>query len=151
MANKGRKNRYLTEIKPRFDEIREVLKLGVNDKELAAFLDIAPQTLCDYKNRYPEFREFITKCRKIPVYQLKRALFKRATGFDYSEKKVIKRADGTVEETIITKHALPDPASALILLKHWAKDEGWTHDPATLELKKQEFEWKKQQVERGEW
>ena len=56
-----------------------------------------------------------------------------------------------VRTEIYEKQALPDPASAMILLKHWARDEGWTNDPATLELRKQELELKKQKQEEEDW
>lgn len=56
-----------------------------------------------------------------------------------------------IREERYTKAALPDPASAMILLKHWAKDEGWTSDPQQLELRKQELELKKKQIEMEDW
>ena len=46
---------------------------------------------------------------------------------------------------------LPDPASALILLKHWDKETEWTQDPATLKVKKQELELKKKRIENEVW
>ena len=38
----------------------------------------------------------------------------------------------------------------MILLKHWAREEGWTNDPQSLELKKEELELKKEKQE-SEW
>ena len=106
---------------------------------------------CDYKNRYSEFNEFLKKSRKNPILQIKGALFKRACGFQYSEKKIITNELGEVKEEVYIKQALPDPASAMILLKHWAKDEGWTNDPAQLALKKKELELKEKALEAEEW
>ena len=56
-----------------------------------------------------------------------------------------------VQTETYTKYALPDPASAMILLKHWDKENEWTNDPASLELKKQEFEFKKKHIESEDW
>ena len=44
------------------------------------------------------------------------------------------------------RYCMPDPASCMILLKHWAKDEGWTNDPATLALRKKELEIKEREA-----
>lgn len=87
MAKKGRRNKYDTDVRPRFGEIREWIESGATDKEVAANLGIAYGTLYEYKNRYPEFNELYKKARKVPVRQIKAALFKRATGFSYSEKR----------------------------------------------------------------
>ena len=72
-------------------------------------------------------------------------------GFSYKEiKETQSDKNGRTVETY-TKTALPDPACAMILLKHWDKAGGWTNDPATLELKKQEIELKKKESEKNNW
>ena len=148
---KGRKNKYIEEVRPRFNEIAEWCRLGMLDKDIADNLGISKQTFCEYKKRYPELGEFLKKSRKKPVRLVKSALLKRACGFTYSEKKIVTYSDGTkrTEENIRT--ALPDPASCMILLKHWAKEEGWTNDPAALELRREELEFKKEQAAKEEW
>lgn len=173
-AKSGRKSKYETVVKPRLDEIAEMLKLGATDKEIAENLGINKGTFCEYKRRFSEFNEFIKENRKRPVTQIKAALFKRATGFEYVERKKESQfvtlpketresliAEGfdveKIEQPLITKftettkYVVPDPASAMILLKHWAKDEGWTNDPQQLEIKKQELELKKKQIELNNW
>lgn len=170
----GRPNKYETHVKPRFEEVKEWLKLGATDKEIAEHLGVNKATLVEYKHKYPEFNELIKGGRKVPVTEIKASLYKRATGFHYSEKKTVIEYEeysddvknaliemGMEEDKIgqrkmvrvelYDKYALPDPASSMILLKHWAKDEGWTNDPQQLELKKQELELKKEQIERGDW
>ena len=150
-GKKGRKNKYLTDVKPRFDEIAEMCKLGATDKEIAENLGIHKATFCDYKNRYSEFNELIKRSRQNPILQIKKALFKRACGFKYSEKKIITNEAGEVKEEEYIKYALPDPASAMILLKHWARDEGWTNDPAQLAIKKKELELKEKALQAEDW
>lgn len=147
----GRKNLYYESVRPRFDEIAEWCRLGMWDKDIAENLGISKQTFCEYKSRYPELGEFLKRSRKKPVQQVKSALLKRACGFTYSEKRIITESDGSRRTEEYVKAALPDPASCMILLKHWARDEGWTNDPATLELKREELEFKKQQAEKEEW
>ena len=163
MNKGGRPSKYETDVMPKFDEIAEWLKIGATDKEVAENLGINKATFCEYKKRFPELNELIKSARKQPVQAIKAALFKRATGFMYSEKKIIRKQillDGEDDEKIpatlvqtetYEKYALPDPASAMILLKHWDKEHGWTQDPQQLDLKKKEFELKKQQIESETW
>lgn len=159
----GRPNKYDTNVKPRFAEIEEWLKAGATDKEIAENLGINKATICDYKKRYSEFNELIKNGRRNAVLTIKAALYKRATGMTYSEKKIIKKQivlkdenEEDIPATLVQteeyeKYALPDPASAMILLKHWARDEGWTNDPASLKLKQEEFEWRKETKESEDW
>ena len=162
MKKSGRPSKYDSDVKPRFEEIKEWLKIGATDKEVAENLGINKATMCEYKKKYSEFNELIKSGRKQPVQAIKAALFKRATGFSYSEKKEIRKSivitedDEKIPAELVqtetyTKYALPDPASAMILLKHWDKENEWTNDPASLELKKQEFEFKKKHIESEDW
>lgn len=170
----GRPNKYYTNVKPRFNEIMDWLQIGVTDKEIAENLGINKATFCDYKKQYNELNELYKKGRRMPVQAIKSALFKRATGFVYSEKKTVIEYEEWSDEVkdvlaqvgidvdsvekrklvrieVYEKHALPDPASAMILLKHWDKDQEWTQDPASLRLKKEELELKKKQIEKEVW
>lgn len=174
MNKGGRPSKYLTEVKPRFDEIKEWLKIGATDKEIAENLGVNKATICDYKKRFPEFNELIKNGRKVPVQAIKAALYNRATGFMYSEKKTVVEYEEwkpEVKEVLeqigfnvadvgqrklvrvetYDKYALPDPASAMILLKHWDQENEWTQDPATLKIRKEELELKKKQVETEAW
>ena len=174
MNKGGRPSKYETDVKSRFDEITEWLKIGATDKEIAENLGINKSTLCEYKKQYLEFSELIKNGRKQPIQAIKTALFNRATGFMYSEKRTIVEKVKLPEEIqeilddqgydvtqmqkptvvrteYIEKYALPDPASAMILLKHWDHETEWTQDPASLKLKKQELELKKQHMESEEW
>lgn len=159
----GRPNKYETHVKPRFDEIAEWLESGATEKEVAENLGINKSVLCKYKNQYKELNDLVKNSRKKPVQAIKAALFKRAIGFHYTEKKVIRKQivlDGEDEQSIpatlvqteeYTKNALPDPTAAMMLLKHWDKEEEWTSDPASLKIKKEELELKKKAAESEDW
>ena len=151
MNKGGRPSKYDTDVKPRFEEIREWLKLGATDKEIADNLGINKATICDYKKRFPEFDQLLKNGRKAPIQAIKAALFRRACGYDYKEMIVTDSEKDGKKTQIYTKHVVPDPTAALILLKHWDKETEWTQDPATLKLKKQELELKKKQVEQNNW
>lgn len=151
MSKRGRPNKYLENVKPRFAEIIEWLKAGATDKEIAENLGVNQRVFCKYKNEYSELNELIKNGRKKAIQEIKAALFKRACGFNYTEKKIVEsEKNGKTVETYV-KAALPDPASAMILLKHWDKENEWTSDPAMLELKKEELEMKKKHIESEVW
>lgn len=147
----GRKNKYFTHVLPRFDEIADWCNIGASDKEIYENLQISRSCFYDYLNTYREFSDLIKTSRKNPVKQIKAALLRRACGYDYTEKRVIEsEKDGKRTETN-TKHLPPDPASAMILLKHWAKEEGWTNDPAILAIRKKELALKEKEIEKNNW
>lgn len=151
----GRPNKYLSNVKPRFDEIKDWVAQGVTDKEIAKMLGINKATIVEYKNKYPEFNELIKNGRKENVEELKNALFKKAIGFQYTETETTINSDGSKKTKTIKKTALPSETAILILLKHWDRNEDgtakWMSDPATFELKKEELKLKIEQAENNNW
>lgn len=145
------KDKYFTHVRPRFDEIRKWCEIGATDKEIISLLGVSTSAFYRYKEKHRELRELLKESRRKPVMEIKAALYRRAVGFTYDEVRETYSDKDGVTRTTVTKTALPDPASAMILLKHWAKDEGWTNDPAQLEIRKQELELKRQQAEKEDW
>lgn len=146
----GRPNKYETHVKSRFNEIEEWLELGATQKEICDQLGVNEKVFCKYKNEHKELNDLCKNARRKPVQQIKAALFKRATGYHYTETTTV-NSDKGVQITTYNKYLPPDPASAMILLKHWDKETEWTQDPATLNLKKQELELKKEHMESEVW
>lgn len=151
MARTGRKSKYESSVKARFADIKRWCESGATDKEIIELLGISTSAFYDYKEKHGEFSELLKGARKVPVREIKAALYRRATGFQYVDEQEIIEDGVCVRKVRNIKTALPDPASAMILLKHWAKDEGWTNDPAALEVRKQELELKRKQIEEGTW
>ena len=167
MSNsRGRKDKYVTHVKERFDEIKKWLESGATEKEIYKNLGICKDTWIRYKDKHSELSDLIKNSRKQPVEEIKAAMLKRATGFQYEEIKVVRESiefesgdeiipARKVRTEITTKTALPDVAAGLVLLKHWDKNEkgqsNWSSDPATLELKKEELELKRKKLEDEEW
>lgn len=176
MAKRGRPSKYESHVKSKFEEIKEWVKAGATEKEIWTSLNISKSRFYEYKVKYKEFKDLLKNNRKQPVEDIKAAMLKRAKGFQYTEKKTVSQyidlpeeieellpeevVKGVkrpklirIEET--TKTALPDVAAGLVLLQHWDKDENgktkWSRDPAQLELKKEEFELKKEQAENESW
>lgn len=178
MGKKGRPNKYEQNVKPRFNDIAEWVQLGATEKEIAKRLHVHKATFIEYKHKYSELNDLIKNNRKVPVEEIKAAMLKRAKGFEYKETKVtttniefnelfkdvLNEVGIKVDEfekpkliktEVSTKYALPDVAAGLVLLQHWDKDEHgktkWSRDPANLEIKKEELEFKKEQAENDTW
>ena len=141
---RGRKNKYFSHVQPKLKEIPEMLQT-MTEEQVAKKLGIHPATWFKYKNNYNELNEAIKKGNSDLVGELKSVLKKRAKGFQYEEKKIIKEHGVIVREEVYVKSALPDVASINLLLKNLDKDN-WSNDPQTLELKKKELELKEKQM-----
>ena len=149
MAKVGRKNKYLTHVKPHLKEI-ELMLQDMTEEQIAKKLGVGYSTWAKYKVENIELRETIKRGNTSKVGELKSILLKRARGFSYQESKVVIEDDGSRQETIYTKQALPDVASINLLLKNYDR-ENWANDPQALDLKKKELELKEKQVEANLW
>lgn len=151
----ARKSKYETYVKSKFGKISELVRNGATDKEIIEFLGIKKTAFYDYLNKYTEFAELMTENRQEKVKELKNTLYKKAMGFQYTEVETTKECGKVMKEVVKLKTALPSETAILILLKHWDKEKDgtpkWANDPATLELKKQELEIKKEQAESDNW
>lgn len=149
------KSKYETHVKSRFKEIKQWCQNGSTDKEIYTALGISKDTFYSYLKKHSDFSDLIKNNRINAIKEIKNALYKRATGFQYIETKktITENDDGdrTIKTEKTTKMVLPDPASCMILLKHWDKETEWTNDPATLKLKKKELELKKKIAEQNNW
>jgi hypothetical protein len=114
----------------------------MTEEQVARKLGVAYSSWNKYKLEFTELTEAIKKGNTNLVGELKSVLKKRAKGFQYEEKKIIKERGEIVREEIYVKSALPDVASINLLLKNYDR-EFWSNDPQILELRKQELELKK--------
>ena len=146
---RGRPNKYFTHIEPRLAEI-EKLALTMSEKQIAQYLGVGYSSWCDYKLKYSELSESLKKGRESLVQDLKSTLIRKAKGFQYSEKKIIKEGGKVVREEEYVRSSLPDVAALNLLLKNYDKDN-WSNDPQVMELRKKELELRERQVEANEW
>lgn len=147
-SNAGRKDAWTTIIEPNLEKIKKMYEGGALEKDIIADLQIAPSTYYKYKNEKTELAEIEKDCHALKVDEIKNAMFKRAIGYEYKEKKIYTRKPkgsknpDDVEFVYMEeyqKHQPPDPTSGLILLKHWDKEGGWTGDPRAMDLKEKQF------------
>ena len=142
-------NKYVTNVEPYLQEIEKML-LTMTEKQVAQSLGVGYSAWKEYKNKYPALMAIIKKGRGNLVSELKSTLIKKAKGFQYEERKVIKENGIVTREEITTKSSLPDVAALNLLLKNYDK-ENWANDPQTLEIRKKELELKEKQVEATTW
>ena len=145
----GRKNKYSEYVKPYLGEIPAMLQT-MTEEMVAKKLGVAYSSWNKYKIEFPELAETIKKGNTELIGELKSVLKKRAKGFQYEERKIIKENGVIVREEVYVKSALPDVASINLLLKNLDR-ENWANDPQMIDLRKKELEIQEKKLELGEW
>ena len=146
---RGRPNKYETHVKPRLEDIKKFCTY-MTEKQIAETLGVAYSSWNEYKLKYPELMESLKKGRESLVLELRSTLIRKAKGFNYSEKKIIRENGVVVREEEYQKASLPDVAALNLLLKNYDA-EHWSNDPAVLEVRKKELELKEKQIENNDW
>lgn len=150
----GRPNKYETNVKPRLEEIKTWSKSGSTYKEIASALGIHLSTFCEYMNTYSELKESVEEFRKSGVAEVKNALFKKACGFEYEEKKIYVKKDEDGKEykyTEITKRqSLPDVNAIAMYLRNYSEDFS-DNDKINNKFKEMELELRKEMAEAKAW
>lgn len=149
MAKRGRKSKWDI-IDENIEQIEKWLKAGNTEKSIAETLGISYSTWNKYKEEKKQLMQTIKKSRNELLYELKDALYKKAIGFEYEDKKqYIKKDEVTGNKTqyteITTKYCPPDVAAINLCLKNY--DDEWQNDPKLYELKKQEIELRQKMAE----
>ncbi len=148
----GRKSRYETHVAPKLDKVREWVT-SLTEEQIAKKLGIHPSTFQGYKKDHPELQQALIDGIEELKVELKDTLKKKAKGFYYTETKTTIRKEGGKEIKTIEKYdkyAQPDTGAIHLLLKNC--DPEWRNDDkATMDLKKQEIEIKKQKADEAAW
>ena len=140
------RNAYDEYIKPRLAEITEWVKAGATVAEAANALGVSESTLYKYKSERQELAEAFRNGRAKVIIEVRRALLKKALGYDYEEKKQYSKKDDNGETVtyteIVTKHQPPSETAGAMILRNY--DPTWRDkDSTTVDLQKQELELKK--------
>lgn len=114
--------------KSNFDLVLGLFREGLNTTEVCRYIGISKRTYYDWLSKYPEFERATLQGREAADYAVENALYKRAVGFAYAEKKIIKRNGEVVQEEIYQKQALPDSTSCAIWLNN-RQSEKWKRNP----------------------
>ena len=116
--NRGRPSKYKSHVEPYLDDIRD-MALTMTEEQIAKTLGVGYTAFREYKRQYPALNDALKKGRRELVKELRSTLIRRAKGFQYEEKKIIKEGDKVVQEIHATKSALPDVAALNLLLKNY--------------------------------
>lgn len=85
---RGKPSRYETEIKDKIPAVQGWAMQGLLNKQIAEKLGIHISTLCDYKNKYPEFAEALKRGREVADFEVVNSLHENATGYWRTEQVV---------------------------------------------------------------
>lgn len=137
----GRKSKYETAVKPYLDEINKKIRQGVIEEEIAKSLGICVASLNNYRNKYPEFKEALSKDKGKDVLQdLINAGITSAKGYYKDEVTITTNAKGEETKVVSRKWYPPNPSLNQFYTKIYGKDEGFVSDPLDYELKKAKHE-----------
>jgi len=145
----GGKRYALEEILEHLDDIEKWAREGATEEQIAHCFGITRQTFYNYKRSHIDIFNAIKKGRTTLVEELHGVLARKAKGFQYTEKKIIREGGVVVREEIYEKASLPDVAALNLLLKNYDKE--WANDPQMVRLREKELELKERQIEANEW
>lgn len=148
----SRSSKWETHVKPNLDKIAEWARYET-ETQIYNRLGVGASAWVRYKRDYPELQKALLSKQDL-ISDVRNALLKRALGFYYEESKTTIRKDETTGNDITTvettrKYAPPDVGACNSILQNMS--EGWYRDKAAFELKKQELELKKKQIEQNEF
>lgn len=134
--------KYNDYVKPRLKEISEWARAGATNEEIASALGVGYSSFCSYIGKYQELSDSLKEARKSGVPEVKNALYRRAVGFEYEEKKTYmkKDEDGQMHQyvEITKKQALPDIAAIQTYLRNYS-DGFRDRDKISYELREMEI------------
>lgn len=114
--------------KSNFDLVRGLFREGMGISQVCRYLAISEQTFYKWKSTYPEFEAATVEGREAADYAVENALYRKAVGFAYTEKKIIERNGEIVQKEIYQKQALPDSTACAIWLNN-RQSEKWKKEP----------------------
>lgn len=153
----GRKSKYEQCVKPYLDTIRKKVKEGVTEEAIANSLGICMASLSNYKLRYPELAEALSKDKgKEVLEKLINSGIVSATGQWIEEEQTIVDLDEdgnpSKVRTVTNKRYLPpNPTLNIFYAKHFGKDQDFTGDPQELALKRAKLAFEKAKQSNADW
>lgn len=154
MQKKGRKNSFETVILPNQERIRELISEGYSEKDVARKIGVSYATWKKYKSKIKDFSATILTAREKNIKELEKSMYIQALGFTKTVRKAMKLKEveyengKKVRETEKLEfyeeeiYIPPSQSAAAFLLKNWAKEK-YSNNPAELEQKKEELEYRK--------
>ncbi len=135
------KSKYETHVLPKLKLVEAWSRNGLTLDQIAKNLGIATSTLFLYKERYSEFSEALKIGKEVADLEVENALYKLATGFEYTEDAVTNK--GTVVQ--VTRYEKPSVTAIIFYLKNRLRHK-WMDNPAKHDLDREKFEFEKLQA-----
>lgn len=133
----GRKSKYDPETFPKLVEMYAFE--GMLEKDIAKKLGVSHESFNQYKKKFPEFLEALTRGKAPVDFEVDMALLKRAKGFEHTYKSQRVTKDGQVIEYEITQYYPPDTQA----IQFWntnRRNDKWKRNPDLKNDENESFE-----------
>ena len=101
------------------EQMKLLIADGYTDKRLSKFFKMTEPTFNSYKKIYPKFFKSLKKSKEQADKKVVQSLFKRATGFEYTEVHTEFNSAGIMKnKTTIVKQVVPDTTACIFWLKN---------------------------------
>ena len=157
MAKRGAKSKYETCVMPYLETIKKKVREGITEEDIAKSLGISVASLNNYRNKYPEFAEALSKDKGADELQaLINAGVEAAKGGYKENEQTIYTMDEdgnpVIERVIVNKvWQPPNPALNKFYVMNFGKEQGFSNDPLQHELKKQKQEFDERLEKAKNW
>lgn len=114
----GRPKKALTEHYKKI--IRILAQKGMIDREISTICGVTEPTFNRWKKDYPEWFEQLKADKDVANNKVKKALFDRAIGYEYTETKIITdyASDVEIKREVATKRMAPSVTAQIFWLKN---------------------------------
>ena len=96
---------------------------GLIDKQIAQNIGVAYSTFREWVKKFPALSASLKKGKEVVDRQVENALFKSATGYEYTEVTEELTEKGMEITKKVTKQVAPNPTAAIFWLKNRKPDE----------------------------
>lgn len=135
----SRKTKYRPDIVEDLKPLAKAAETGLTSEVIAEFLGINKDTLYDWFKKYPGLKDEVDKLKEPQDEAVKRALFKRATGYQAKEVKVFYDKEIGIVEKEVIKDMAPDTTACIFWLKNRQPDD-WRDVRERVNTNKNEYE-----------